>query len=274
MNRSGGGQRTNQYGWADCPPACRSQVLALVAQWRGLLGGNLSGIYLHGSLAMGCFNPLSSDIDLLVLTANPLPAGTKSRLVDGLLHLSRQPSPVEVSFLARDDLHPWRFPTPYQLHFSESWRERFEQAGQRSNWIAWQATRADPDLAAHLTVTRARGVVLEGAAIGGAFPAVPPQDYLDAILKDVDEASRDITMNPIYAVLNLCRVCAYVESGQIVSKDEGGEWALKVLPAAYRPFVRQALAAYRGEQSPVAWDAARLVEFAGEVLVRIHAHLQ
>lgn len=31
------------------------------------LGGNLVGIYLHGSLAMGCFNPDTSDVDLLLV---------------------------------------------------------------------------------------------------------------------------------------------------------------------------------------------------------------
>lgn len=42
------------------------------------LQDNLIGIYLHGSLVMGCFNPQSSDIDFLVivkskLNVNPAP---------------------------------------------------------------------------------------------------------------------------------------------------------------------------------------------------------
>ncbi len=32
----------------------------------------LTGIYLHGSLAMGCFQPEKSDIDLLVVIGNEL----------------------------------------------------------------------------------------------------------------------------------------------------------------------------------------------------------
>ena len=31
---------------------------------------NLTGIYLHGSLAMGCFNPNKSDIDLIIVIKN------------------------------------------------------------------------------------------------------------------------------------------------------------------------------------------------------------
>ena len=33
---------------------------------RETIGENLLGVYLHGSAAMGCFNPKSSDLDLLV----------------------------------------------------------------------------------------------------------------------------------------------------------------------------------------------------------------
>jgi len=32
-----------------------------------ILGNNLVGIYLHGSAAMGCFNPKKSDLDLILI---------------------------------------------------------------------------------------------------------------------------------------------------------------------------------------------------------------
>ena len=47
-----------------------------------------------------------------------------------------------------------------------------------------------------------------------------------------------------YLTLNACRVLAYLETGQILSKAEGGDWALKSVPAKFRPTVRQALKAY------------------------------
>ncbi|MDO4667672.1 MAG: nucleotidyltransferase domain-containing protein [Streptococcus sp.] len=37
-----------------------------------ILGENLVGIYLHGSVAMGCFNDKKSDIDLLVVVNNDI----------------------------------------------------------------------------------------------------------------------------------------------------------------------------------------------------------
>ena len=56
------------YGWSDCPRPVRGQLLGFVSNLSEMLGNNLVGVYLHGSLAMGCFNPHASDIDVLVIT--------------------------------------------------------------------------------------------------------------------------------------------------------------------------------------------------------------
>ena len=41
---------------------------AFVSLCREVLADALTGVYLHGSLAMGCFNPVTSDVDLIVDT--------------------------------------------------------------------------------------------------------------------------------------------------------------------------------------------------------------
>ena len=38
-----------------------------------ILKDNLVGIYLHGSAVMGCFNPLKSDLDLIVVVKDSVP---------------------------------------------------------------------------------------------------------------------------------------------------------------------------------------------------------
>ena len=38
-----------------------------VEQSEEILQDNLTGIYLHGSAVMGCFNPAKSDLDLIVV---------------------------------------------------------------------------------------------------------------------------------------------------------------------------------------------------------------
>ena len=58
----------------------------VVEQYVEILKDNLVGIYLHGSLAMGCFTK-KSDIDLLVLVNNPLELRIKRLLIEKLLML-------------------------------------------------------------------------------------------------------------------------------------------------------------------------------------------
>lgn len=61
-----------------CPDMPNQQIQRLLAAFPEQLEGNLIGIYLHGSLALGCFNPITSDIDLLVLTRHKISLCTKS----------------------------------------------------------------------------------------------------------------------------------------------------------------------------------------------------
>jgi predicted nucleotidyltransferase len=68
-------------GWADCPEPVRELINNIVEKYREILGDNLAGFYLHGSLAMGCFNPLRSDIDFLVVIKEPLTADCKNRII-------------------------------------------------------------------------------------------------------------------------------------------------------------------------------------------------
>ncbi len=49
------------------------QIQGFTRQVAHLLADNLIGVYLHGSLAMRCFNPVVvSDIDVLVVTLEPM----------------------------------------------------------------------------------------------------------------------------------------------------------------------------------------------------------
>jgi hypothetical protein len=224
-----------------------------------LLGDLLVGIYLHGSLAMGCFNPLRSDLDLIVVSQAPIPLPVKAELGKLLLRSSSQPVPIEIHFLALTGLHPWRYPPPFELHFSEPWRPRFEHDLASGDWQKWDdQERLDPDLGAHITVVRARGIVLCGAPILQTFPDVPKADYLAAVKYDLDDAFDEIGENPIYHTLNLCRSLAYLETGQVMSKAEGGVWALERLPLELRPTIQKALELYQHDQSEGEFSPAGL----------------
>jgi streptomycin 3"-adenylyltransferase len=252
-----------QYSWHDCPAPVRAQVGRFVHATQALLADQLVGVYLHGSLAMGCFNPSRSDLDLLMVTRAGMPAQTKRELAELLLEVSGAPAPIEISFLRRADMIPWSHPAPFDLHYSEAWRGKYEHDLASGAWRAWDSSQQrDPDLAGHVTVTLRRGICLFGAAIADVFPAVPSHDYVDSIRIDVEEALGWIGENPVYTVLNACRTYAYLREGHVFSKDEGGVWALRVLPSQHHGVVAAALALYRDDRDEGGLTTPALDAFA------------
>jgi streptomycin 3"-adenylyltransferase len=251
------------FGWHNCPAASRAQVDELTAALSGFVADQLLGIYLHGSLALGSFNPRHSDLDLLVITSARLPLATKRQIVEFLLECSRRPHPIEISLLARAQLLPWRYPPPFDLHYSEAWRARYADALATGAWQAWNdAEHQDPDLAAHITVLNARGIRLAGASIAAQFPAVPADHYRASLAADIADGLDAIAANPVYAILNCCRTYAYLHDRQVRSKEEGGRWALDALPAGLRDPVIRALAAYCSDADLPQFDPNALRAFA------------
>jgi streptomycin 3"-adenylyltransferase len=109
--------------------------------------------------------------------------------------------------------------------------------------------QTDTDLAAHITVTRHRGICLWGAPLEKIFPDVPPKDFLASVVSDLEWALERLDQISVTGILNSCRVCAYLQERRICSKDEGAVWALNVLPVEFRPMVEMARDIYRGQRS-------------------------
>lgn len=258
-----------QYGWADCPYSVKHQINQFVHAVGRVLGENLIGVYLHGSLAMGCFNPASSDLDLLFVVQDSLSPAVKRALSSLCLKQSLQPRPLELSFVRHSVLHPWQHPTPYEFHFSEDWREQLENVQSSGVWQTATDAPTDPDLAAHFTIARKRGICLIGKPIGEEIPKIPPQDYIDALLRDFEDTLPYLENNSVYAVLNFCRIYCYLLEGHICSKDEAGVWAVEYFPDAEKAVVCRCLMLYRGKMGESALTRKSLLHFAAYIAARI-----
>lgn len=123
------------------------------------------------------------------------------------------------------------------------------------------ASETDPDLAAHLTVTKHRGICVYGAPISEIFLNVPVSDYWQAIRADFQDCLQNIAENPVYCILNLVRVYWFSVEGEVRSKKEAGLWGIKFLPEPVRDTVRQALLSYVGEIGSMAFSNEELVDF-------------
>jgi streptomycin 3"-adenylyltransferase len=104
--------------------------------------------------------------------------------------------------------------------------------------------KTDYDLAAHFTVIFNFGVVLFGEPISEVFGDVPKMDYIDSICKDIKNAVDDVSDDPVYVILNLCRVYAYLKDGVILSKEKGGLWVLVNLSEKYHYLIHSVLNNY------------------------------
>jgi streptomycin 3"-adenylyltransferase len=82
-----------------------------------------------------------------------------------------------------------------------------------------------------------------------------------------------MAQNPVYYILNACRVYAYLREGRICSKDEGGAWAAGILPKAFQGIVTRALEVNRGNRQEERWDEVELETFAVLINERVKALL-
>ena len=248
--------------WADCDADIREYVLRAA----GLVDG---WVYLHGSLAMGCFYRAKSDVDLLVVVPASLSAAERERVARGFAGMAATRPVVgdlEMSVLTVEQAATHEHPRPYEVHYSAYWTDAILD-GQ----VDYTEAGADPDLAAHISVVRKRGVALSGPSAEEVFAPVPFNDYLSAVLEDLQDAMAGdaLLKSPQYGVLNACRVLATLKlgPGTVLSKEEGAVWAQAHLPVAHQAIVEQALAAQRGADTD--WDGTALLSFRDWVLAQV-----
>lgn len=240
-------------------------LMDIIARFKDVLGTNLVGLYLHGSLAMGCFTP-KSDIDLIAIVKEPMDLKTKKALVDEILKVGPLPEKgLEMSVVLERHIKPFIHPMPFELHFSSDHRARYEAEGQ----YMYGGT-TDRDLAAHLTVVKKRGVRLFGKDIEDVFGSIPRVSFIDALLYDIEEAREKVTGDPVNVVLNLCRILYFLKQGYIASKLEGGYWGASHLPIKQRDIVSEAVKAYITSRTEVDIPKEKLTEFAGRMLDEIY----
>lgn len=222
----------------------------------------LVGVYVHGSLALNCFNWNKSDIDFIVVVKSAPCLRQKEQFVSGLLGIDKHgpPKGLEMSLVLEKYVRDFVYPTPFELHFSNMYkqecRDNLEEYCSRMNGV-------DKDLSAHFTVIRNACVNVYGKPEKDVFGEIPKSDYLDSIKCDIDSAETEIESNPVHVVLNLCRVLAYVESDLILSKKDGGYWGIKNVPKKYTGIIVSALDSYLDDKrSMTDENSGLLIDFA------------
>lgn len=232
---------------------------------------NLAGIYLHGSLAMGCFHEKKSDVDLIVVVNYPLSMEDKRAYIEKILMLNEDAPAkgIEMSVVLKRDMLAFRHPAPFEMHFSNGHLEAYKSDPEGT---LLRLTGTDRDLAAHVMIINRFGKTLYGEEIAEVFSEVSHKDYLDALMYDLESAEEDILENPMYMTFSLCRVLAYVKDNAVLSKKDGAVWALSNVEKEYHKIIRAAANAYETD-AEMAIDAEDRQAFAKYMLSQIREAL-
>ena len=150
---------------------------------------------------------------------------------------------LELSIVSVEAAGAGRWPMPYRLHVVDG---RIVDGGE------------DPDLAAHVTATLARGIALLGPPPEEVLVAPPWPVFLQSIVDDLDWGMERIHERPGYAVLNGARVVLTLQSpaGTVLGKEEAAALALERFPREHHPLLEQAVAERLG--AAVEWDPEAL----------------
>jgi predicted nucleotidyltransferase len=235
------------------PAPVASTLRALTTALDAILGANLVGVYLYGSLTQGAFDPARSDVDCLVVVRRDLTDSRFQKLRAWLAQAATSDPwmhRVQMQVLVRGRLlRPDTRGALYQFG-------TLKRSGSDGNPIIWLNVLAS-------------GVALLGPAPESFLPPITRVMIFDALVREVgylraeiaDPASewRDRRFYRTYAVLTLCRIVYSHQHGGVVSKPRAARWALRTLPSRWRSLVRAAMASARGR--PAALPLARIARF-------------
>jgi len=233
----------------------RNYLNKVVKEFKMILAGNLVGIYLHGSLAMDCYNPKSSDIDLLIVIKKRLDLKTRRELLKFLVGLPQRYK-IELSVVLRKDINNFKYRTPFQLHYANEYRQNVLED---PNYLC--GPDKDTDLPAHFMMTLHRGKKLYGLSIKKVFRPIPKKYFIKSLKSDLDWLKERLDDIPVYCILNICRAICYLREEKYCSKLEGGEWALNNLDNEFNDLIKRALLVYRGKNNFTRLDKKELRRF-------------
>ena len=226
----------------------------LLVKAKVILGGQMTGLYLYGSLSSGDFDPHSSDIDFAFVTESVLPPETIAALevmhheiwAGGLKWAAKlEGAYVPKRLIRRHDSHSPAIPTVNE--------GAFYLAELGSDWVIQRH------------VIRECGVVLAGPHPQTLIDPVSPDDIRQSVLGVLREWWFPMLENPewlaergseyhAYAVMTMCRALHALRHGTIVSKPVAAQWAQENYPG-WKDLIALALCSQHGE-NPAFLEAA------------------
>ncbi|MDF9413144.1 DUF4111 domain-containing protein [Brevibacillus laterosporus] len=215
---------------------------------QNLLGSQLIGFYLYGSIALDAYVPGESDIDFLCVTDGDLQE-VDMWLIEKLFFDQMAIYPI-LAKLEGNFLAAHRLP----LHNRCECAQCFEGAYLVKSPRDWNAIT--------LLLLRNHGIPLLGPATTEIIPEVSASELANNMIGNLlyFEINREHYFNrglhdQVFAVLTLCRILYTMRTGEVVSKQAAAESVLSQLPALGKVIIKRALRVW--EKRP---DAVRVAK--------------
>jgi hypothetical protein len=242
----------------------------LLRSLHAILGAQLAGMYLVGSLALGDFDPQESDLDLILVTVGTLCDETVATLRD--LHqrfdhsASAWAARVDAVYLPQEAV---REPSPSAARYPVlHWPNPLTLAQLESGWPIQRDT------------LREHGVVVSGPDPRSLLDPVHPDDLRHASAAKVAEwhaqahddpewvAGLRVRREHTYVVLTLCRLLYTLDTGSVASKPAAAHWAARTRATRWSELIGRATAEPRTTAAEVPEDAVHdalaLLEYTDE----------
>ncbi len=240
-----------------------------LARIRLILGDRFRGMYLDGSLALGDFNPQSSDIDFVVTTDGALPAALFVALRDMHARFDTSSSPWATEVEA--------------VYAPEAVLRRYDPAHapwpriERGETLVLE--QGDTGWLVHWYIVREYGTIIAGPDPRTLIDPVDPEDlrramaaigesWLEPARSDRIALQRRGTQT--FIVQTLCRMLYTLDTGSVVSKPVAARWAQQIRGARWAALIERTLAwrkEPRGQDTPSdeeISDTLALIEYALE----------
>lgn len=230
-----------------------------------VLGGQLVGMYLYGSLSSGDFNPETSDIDFLVVTTSTLSDKTIGEL-ESMHHQVwksglKWAAKLEGSYIPKRDI---RRHNPHSAPCPTVNEGKFYLDKRGSDWIIQRH------------VIREQGIVLAGPEPKTLIDPVSPEEIRRSVVGVLHEWWFPMLEDPswlkkhgaeyhAFAILTMCRALYALEHGTIVSKPTAARWAQNALGERWSQIIERALTArHNGPDHGLFDESLELIRFTRE----------
>ena len=255
------------------PQDLSNLLQAIASDFPVILGENLVGIYLWGSLTYDAFEEKYSDVDSIVVTTRDLN--------------DREFSELDAWFQNQGQLNRWvqRIDMRFVID-----HEFLDKASRCCGFYPYtpKLIRHGSDGNAIICMNIAHcGVTLWGKDAKLIAPSVSGRCLNDALLLELnylqetldsnlgDRSERAFIYNA-YAVLTACRILYSAHHGTLVSKEQAYAWAIETVPDAWRSVIqaaRENRRKYSGATTAeLEQNAMRFVAFVAREVGRILEH--